>query len=127
MQLNQVTIGTGQLPILLQFYQKLGFRLIVDSLPSYVRLQCPGGDATLSLEHETGVRPGGITLYFECPALDELVGQLQQAHIAFDHGPVDQPWLWREARLRDPDGNRLCLYHAGDNRINPPWRIKESS
>ena len=27
------------------------------------------------------------------------------------------------AYLRDPDGNRLCLYFAGENRVNPPWRV----
>ena len=37
--------------------------------------------------------------------------------------PRDQPWLWREAYLRDPAGNLICLYHAGENRRNPPWRI----
>ncbi|MEM7380928.1 MAG: VOC family protein, partial [Bacteroidota bacterium] len=37
--------------------------------------------------------------------------------------PRDQSWLWREARLKDPDGNTLILYHAGENRKNPPWRI----
>ena len=41
--------------------------------------------------------------------------------------PVDQPWQWREARLRDPDGNRLCLFHAGENRLNPPWRLGNAS
>jgi hypothetical protein len=34
------------------------------------------------------------------------------------------PWLWREARLRDPDGHRVCLYRAGQNRKNPPWRLR---
>ena len=24
---------------------------------------------------------------------------------------------------RDPDGNRLILYHAGENRKHPPWRV----
>jgi len=23
----------------------------------------------------------------------------------------------------DPSGNVVCLYHAGDNRLNPPWRV----
>ena len=32
-------------------------------------------------------------------------------------------WLWREARLVDPSGNVICLYHAGENRLNPPWRV----
>ena len=37
--------------------------------------------------------------------------------------PADERWLWREARLLDPSGNVICLYRAGDNRKNPPWRI----
>ena len=39
--------------------------------------------------------------------------------------PVDQRWLWREAYLRDPAGNLLCLYCAGENRLFPPWRLTE--
>jgi hypothetical protein len=34
-----------------------------------------------------------------------------------------QPWLWREAHMRDPDGNSLCLFTAGKNRKYPPWRV----
>src|SRR3989442_5453961 len=45
------------------------------------------------------------------------------AGIQFDSAPTDQPWLWREARLRDPAGNSLCLYSAGPNRRHPPWRV----
>ena len=37
------------------------------------------------------------------------------------------PYLWREARLRDPDGHDVRLYFAGENRLNPPWRMKEGS
>ena len=39
---------------------------------------------------------------------------------------VAQKGLWREARLRDPSGNPICLFAAGANRLNPPWRIQES-
>ena len=28
-------------------------------------------------------------------------------------------WLWREAYLRDPDGNKICLYYAGENGLRP--------
>ena len=44
-------------------------------------------------------------VYFECHDLDERVEQLARNGIAFEHGPRNQPWMWREARLRDPDGN----------------------
>jgi hypothetical protein len=53
------------------------------------------------------------------------VSRLAAAALRFEHDPVDQTWLWREARLRDPDGNQLCLFHAGENRLNPPWRLSD--
>jgi hydroxymethylpyrimidine/phosphomethylpyrimidine kinase len=31
--------------------------------------------------------------------------------------------MWREARLRDPDGNIILLSKAGEARRFPPWRI----
>ena len=42
------------------------------------------------------------------------------------HPPIDQDWLWREARLADPSGNIICIYRAGENRRFPPWRIGPS-
>ena len=44
-----------------------------------------------------------------------------------DVPPQDQSWLWREAYLRDPDENIICLFHAGTNRRHPPWRLKSPS
>ena len=46
-------------------------------------------------------------------------------HLDRVDAPVEQPWLWREARLTDPAGNRLCLYQADENRRFPPWRIDD--
>ena len=37
---------------------------------------------------------------------------------------MNQEWLWREAYTSDPNGNRICLFYAGENRKNPPWRVK---
>ncbi|HZO78526.1 MAG TPA: hypothetical protein VFB39_10820 [Solirubrobacteraceae bacterium] len=42
----------------------------------------------------------------------DLGGRFQPI-LEFERRPMDQPWLWREARLRDPDGNWLCLFNAG--------------
>jgi hydroxymethylpyrimidine/phosphomethylpyrimidine kinase len=33
--------------------------------------------------------------------------------------------MWREARLRDPSGNTIFLYKAGEARRFPPWRMEE--
>jgi hypothetical protein len=57
----------------------------------------------------------------------EHVAELEIASIAFDSAPEDQRSLWREARQRDPAGNELCLFHAGENRLNPPRRIRLST
>jgi predicted enzyme related to lactoylglutathione lyase len=125
MNLNQVTIETTQTVALARFYERLGLTLIVDSLPRYARLACPADGATLSV-HFTDARDARyspIRLYFECDDLDDRVAGLKSAGIEIDQEPVDQPWLWREAWLRDPDGNSVCLYFAGTNRLNPPWRV----
>src|SRR5437870_1084857 len=46
--------------------------------------------------------------------------------LVFDQDPTDMFYLWREARLQDPDGHDLRLYKAGDNRLNPALKIKDS-
>jgi catechol 2,3-dioxygenase-like lactoylglutathione lyase family enzyme len=125
MNLNQVTLPAVDLVPAIAFYQQLGLRLIVEDLPHYARFECPDGQSTLSLEQasQPGTGPGPV-VYFECEALDQTVERLRAAGIPFDSLPADQPWLWREARLRDPAGNPLCLYWAGRNRRFPPWRIE---
>ena len=131
MNLNQVTLPTtaALFDKTVGFYRAMGFTLIVHSPPRYARFECPDGDATFSLHavEESGGRcsePGsGVLVYFECDDLDARVARLAAVGIAFDQPPTDQRWLWREARLTDPSGNRLCLFHAGENRRHPPWRV----
>jgi catechol 2,3-dioxygenase-like lactoylglutathione lyase family enzyme len=125
MNLNQVTLPAVNVAAAAAFYQRLGLRLIVEALPRYVRFECPDGESTLSLEQAPERGPGPCpTVYFECERLDETVRELAAAGIEFDSPPTDQTWLWREARLRDPAGNPLCLYSAGRNRRYPPWRVE---
>ena len=124
MNLNQVTVPSTDVARAVEFYKRLGLIQIVESLPKYARFVCPDGDTTFSIhvtEHAAGTP--GVVVYFECDDLDERVAQLKQTGIDFESDPVDQPWLWREAYLRDPDGNLICLYFAGEDRLNPPWRL----
>ena len=86
MNLNQVTIYT-KLPVeTAAFFEKLGLRKIVDSLPRYARLECPDGGSTLSV-HEAETRVAGslpdtpIVLYFECEDLDADVERLKACRI----------------------------------------------
>ena len=122
MRLNQVTVTLPDLDAGWRFYRALGLTPIVDSRPRYARFACPDGDSTFSLHHgETG--GGGTTVYFECDDLDAQVATLTAAGIAFTGPAEDRPWLWREAEVFDPGGNRVLLFHAGENRLNPPWRL----
>ena len=124
MDLNQVTLPVGNVQESIQFYRRMGFTLIVEA-DHYARFECPQGESTFSI-HQFESHDGnhGCVVYFETEHLDEKVQQLQDAGFGFFQPPQDEPWLWREARLNDPSGNIICLYWAGENRKNPPWRVK---
>lgn len=124
MQLNQVTLPAVDVAKSIEFYSGLGLRLIVSALPRYARFECPEGGSTFSL-HQVSKRPesSDAVVYFECEDLDARVTCLQSSGYTFSQEPKDESWLWREARLSDPSGNVICLYWAGANRRNPPWRI----
>ena len=123
MELNQVTIPCREYEASVSFYRRLGFRQIVDSPPAYARFETDSG-ATFSV-HATqkACQCPDFIVYFEVDDVDEMVSLLKQKGVGFDAEPRDQDWLWREAYLRDPAGNVLCIYHAGRNRLFPPWRI----
>ncbi|HMK86422.1 MAG TPA: VOC family protein [Steroidobacteraceae bacterium] len=127
MDLNQVTLPATNVERSAAFYRRLGFTQIVSSPPQYARFECPEGSATFSLHQVASSRPSDTIVYFECDDLDSVYETLSAAGIVFDQAPTDQPWLWREAYLRDPDDNVLCLYHAGANRRYPPWRLPRAS
>ncbi|NNF33118.1 MAG: VOC family protein [Saprospiraceae bacterium] len=128
MNLNQITVPSLNLETSISFYEMLGLRLIVKAMPHYARFECPDGEATFSIHLVDEITKGeGIYVYFEVVNLDQQVTQLKEKGIKFELEPTDQPWLWREARLRDPDGNQLVLFYGGNNRLNPPWRIDNES
>jgi predicted enzyme related to lactoylglutathione lyase len=105
MRLNQVTVAT----------------------PDYARFVCPAGRSTFSVHRTAEPIASTTVVYFECDDVDAKVAELEARGIVFDRQPTDERWLWREARLRDPDGNPVCLYFAGTNRIDPPWKVDAST
>lgn len=124
MNLNQITVPSLDVEKSISFYKKLGLHLIVEALPHYARFECVEGDATFSIHKVEELPKGdGVYVYFETQKLDEEVERLIAEGVQFDQLPADQRWLWREARLKDPDENRIVLFFGGDNRKNPPWRI----
>ena len=98
MNLNQVTVPAVDVAASVAFYQQLGLRLIVDSVPRYARFECPDGGSTFSI-HRVEEMPdtSGLTVYFECDDLDDTVSRLRDQGLRFASEPQDQRWLWREA------------------------------
>ena len=125
-RLNQITVTGTNYERSVDFYRRLGLKQIVDSHETgYARFETAGG-VTFSVQIDPDEKIIATTaIYLECDDLDERVEKLARSGIAFEHGPRNQPWMWREARLRDPDGNIIFFYHAGESRRFPPWRIED--
>ena len=126
MNLNQITLPVKNMSEASDFYLKLGFTQIVDT-PHYARFECPDGRSTFSLSLEENQFKNGAVIYFEHEALDSWVNELKSIGVEFDQDPKDENYLWREAVLHDPSGNKIKLYWAGENRLNPPWRVTKNA
>ena len=125
MRLNQVTVTVRDIDEAVNFYASLGLKAIFMSA-HYARFLCPEGDSTFSVHVGDTPKNPSTVVYFENDELDLAVKRLKLAGLQFESDPSDQQWLWREARLRDPSGNPICLFQARANRLNPPWRLPES-
>lgn len=126
LRLNQVTVTGKDYRKMVDFYRRLGLKQIVDSEENlYARFEA--GPTTFSIQCDPEAEIGEtVAVYFECDDLVERVEKLARSGIPFEHGPRNQPWMWLEARLRDPSGNTIFLYKAGEARRFPPWRMDES-
>lgn len=124
MTMNQVTLPALDIAKSVSFYRGLGLKQIVDS-EHYARFECPRGDATFSLHKAAdSAVGGGAVIYFEHEELDVLCTRLKNEGFEFLQMPKDESRLWREATLRDPSGNTIHLYCAGEYRKNPPRRVE---
>ena len=124
LRLNQVTVTCKDYEKAVDFYRRLGLKQIVASPENgYARFEAGGGGTfSVQIDPEQDIT-GTVAVYFECDDLDERVEKLARSGLPFEHGPRNQPWMWREACLRDPSGNIIFLYKAGEARRFPPWRI----
>jgi hydroxymethylpyrimidine/phosphomethylpyrimidine kinase len=145
--LNQITLPASDYAASVAFYKQMGLTQIVDSpVNGYARFEAANG-VTLSIHVSPsrsreglgeGVSDGtsppptppasgrgedDVVTYLESGALDAWVAYLARRGVRFEQMPQDEEWGWREARLSDPAGNRLCLYQAGEYRRYPPWRV----
>jgi catechol 2,3-dioxygenase-like lactoylglutathione lyase family enzyme len=124
MKLNQILIPVTDLKRSFDFYVNLGLEPIVLT-DKYVRFVMTGNDSTLSIQVRDEVKPSGVEVCFEVEKVDEKVAELKSKGLKFFTEPVDQPWKWREAYLKDPDGNTIIIFHAGKHRTNPENKIKK--
>ncbi|MBE7180771.1 MAG: VOC family protein [Terriglobus roseus] len=125
MNLNQITVPVKDINASIDFYQKLGLRLIVHTNDHYARFECTNGDSASTFSiHKVDTLPAGngIWVYFEVPDVDAAVEEMSAKGLQFAEPAEDKKWLWRETRLKDLDGNQIIVYHAGTNRRHPPWR-----
>ena len=123
MNLNQITLPVKNMDEASEFYRRMGFLQIVDT-PHYARFEAVEGSSTFSLSLQEEDFSNGSVIYFEHQALDELVGELLQKGFDFVQLPQHMGYMWTEAILYDPSGNKIKLYWAGEARLNPPWRVE---
>ena len=123
MDLNQVTLQSVDITQSVEFYKLLGLSVITQD-KHYARFELPNGNATFSVHHTEEPKQSNTVVYFEVNDVVKTFRNLQSKGVRFTKEPTQEPWLWHEARLYDPSNNELCIYSAGDNRKNPPWRIK---
>jgi catechol 2,3-dioxygenase-like lactoylglutathione lyase family enzyme len=124
MKLNQVTIAVEDFDKSFDFYKNLGLVPIVKSA-HYARFVSEN-NSTFSI-HKKDESFSGTMIYLEndsSDALNEKVNELRSKGLEFIDELENKVWLWREIHLKDPDGNVLCLYFGGENRLNPPWKLK---
>jgi len=126
-RLNQVTLGAKDMADSIAFYQKLGLTLIVDSAPRYVRFEFPVPEGevpdTLSLHQvpsDWSTETNGTLIYFE---VEDVAVFLTETDIEPMTTPELKSYLWTEADIMDPSGNRIRIFNAGENRRFPPWRV----
>jgi catechol 2,3-dioxygenase-like lactoylglutathione lyase family enzyme len=122
-RLNHVTLPATDVEASAAFYRRLGLEQIVADYPGYARFVAPEGDNTLSLLHVDTAPEPGASVHFEVDDVDAEATRLRDAGFELAQEPTDEDYLWREAILLDPDGHRLFIFHAGVNRLDPPWRL----
>lgn len=130
MRLSHVTLFVSDIARSRAFYLALGFELIVDEshyCRFLTRVNEGEGDETLSLEYRAGAFTPAAQLGLELPsrdALDSYVAGLVERGVPVADGPTDRSWLWRDARVFDPDGHEWMVFFAGENKLDPPWRVR---
>ncbi|WP_415404767.1 VOC family protein [Tateyamaria sp. SN3-11] len=122
MRMNQITLTVRDYASAVEFYTRLGLLQIVATDHGYARFETETGE-TLSISTDPDAAPSKTTVYFEVSDVAQKVTDLRAKGLDVDAPPDRMRWLWTEAHLHDPSGNRICIFYAGTNRRFPPWRL----
>jgi lactoylglutathione lyase len=117
---HHVSQSTGQLQIMLGFYQVLGCTLekrVTDSVQGLERavLNLPGSNACLQfIQRQIGpVTPAGLDwpdhIAFHTPDLELALTEILAAGATLENGPYRTPSGSLVAFVQDPDGHRIEL------------------
>jgi catechol 2,3-dioxygenase-like lactoylglutathione lyase family enzyme len=107
------TLRVGDAESAKRFYvDGLGFRVDWEwrhepEQPVFLQISREGMRLYLS-EREGDGRVGGL-VHLYVPDVDAWQAEMLARGIVAEGPPVDQPWGNREMRVRDPDGNQLCV------------------
>ena len=124
-RLNQVTVTGTNYERSVEFYGRLGLKQIVDSPERVMHVSRPQA-ASPSQSRSIRKRRSSRRLQSisNVTISTNAWSSSPEAASPSSTAPRNQPWMWREARLRDPDGNIIFFYKAGENRRFPPWRME---
>lgn len=121
--LEEIFLAVSDVEVAKDFYvDKLGFKLAYEG-GDFVIVRTDGGPSLLlhSAEGEP-VSPGTFEMELRVDDVDRVCEDLSRKGVQFSKGPFEvshegDPWSpRREARLRDPDGYGLTLFHPRKER-----------
>jgi len=75
--------------------------------PVFLQISRDGMRLYLS-EHEGDAAPGAL-VHLYVADVNAWQAEMLRHGIVAESPPIDQPWGNREMRVRDPDGNQLCV------------------
>jgi catechol 2,3-dioxygenase-like lactoylglutathione lyase family enzyme len=117
MKLNQIRIPVTNIRNSIEFYEQLGLKLIERSLPDHAKFSCPDKNSTFILYRVPAISIAKtVSIYLEVKNVEARVQSLQDKGFVFEELPADEPWLWKESRLKDLDENQIIIYSGGGIR-----------
>jgi predicted lactoylglutathione lyase len=128
-RLNTLTVVTREVMPLRRFYERLGFRSLMEDRDDIVQFQVSGAVFSCWVEHEAlehagaalgGAHPGfELGIVVESPEeVDAQIEVVRAAGARVLTEPGDEWWGGRSSYFTDPDGNVLEVVHIPSASLN---------